>query len=45
MAQKIREKIILCWRLKCVGAVYLEPQKRGIERDEQELRKGKYETK
>lgn len=40
--RKNGEKIILCLRLKCTGALYLQVQKIRKERDEQELKTGKY---
>lgn len=45
MAKKSGEKILLCLRLKCAGVVYWEFQKIGKERDEQELKTGKYGIK
>jgi hypothetical protein len=42
---KSGEKDILCLRLKCAGAVYLELQKIGKEGDEQEPKTGKYGIK
>jgi len=45
VAKKNVEKIILCLRLKCAGALYLQVQKIGKERDEQELKTGKFGIK
>jgi hypothetical protein len=42
VAKKSGEKLILCLGLKCAGVVYLELQKIRKERDEQELKTGKY---
>lgn len=45
MAKENGEMNILCLRLKCAGATYLELQKIGRGRDEQELKTGKYGIK
>jgi len=45
VAKKNGEDIIWSLRLKCAGTVHLQLQKVGKERDEQELKTGKYRIK